>query len=70
MTQEIKPGSCWTYIGPGPGRGFKHVVLSTRPGEVITWSEPSKDPSVGGYTWLGQPYDFRKQFVPVNQEKA
>ncbi len=36
MTAEIKCGSRWWFIGPGPGRGHLHTVIAVEPGEVVT----------------------------------
>lgn len=71
---EVKQGSQCVYVGPGPGRGVRHVVamvLQEDKGvEVITWSKPdpamsvfsSPDLGVAGYSFLGSFDDFRACF--------
>lgn len=64
--------SIWLYTGKGPGRGMPHMVIGIDPkeNEITTWSSFDKDPTNGGYSWLGTSEDFRKNFNPTEPAAA
>lgn len=55
MNRPIIPKSTWKYVGPNPGRGEPHVVLTVNRDEVIT--------SSGTHGWIGAPDVFRVDFA-------
>lgn len=61
--RRVTKGSVWRYKGPGDGQGFKHRIIEVHKKEgIITWSSPSQKENEGGYSWLGDETEFRKQF--------
>ena len=73
---EVKQGSQCVYVGPGPGRGVKHIVtmvLQESDGvEVVTWSKPQMclaalgpDAGIAGYSFLGPFKDFQACFRAI-----
>jgi hypothetical protein len=64
MKDRIQLKTWWVYVGPGDGRGLRHLVTGVDGGNVVTWSEPSKNPEIGGWAWLGSADDFLQQFKP------
>ena len=52
--KTIKLNSFWEYIGPRPGCGERHKVISVNPDEVISTSLKC--------SFLGSPNDFIKNF--------
>jgi len=54
---DIQLGTNWN------NNGVKHRVTSADEQEITTWSEPVDDVGIGGYSWLGSPEAFRKEFV-------
>jgi hypothetical protein len=61
-------GPVWVFLGPGPGAGSSHRLVSDGV-EVVTWSLPSPEPD-GGWSWLGSRQDFLRQFRRDNAAKA
>lgn len=65
----VRPSTAWVYVGHGPGLGLLHLVVHSRSGEVITWSEPlssatasgARD-SAAGFSWMGTTDEFLRNF--------
>lgn len=52
------------YCGPGDGKNERHKLIQKSHHECITWSSLSSATS-GGWSWMGDWNEFRKQFVPA-----
>jgi hypothetical protein len=70
MTPTIQEKTVWQYIGPGDGQGLRHTVTEVQAGTVTTWSDPSPEKEVGGYSWRGDAETFRKHFRWVGKGGA
>lgn len=63
MTPQGVP-DWWYYEGPGDGKNGLHKLVQFSQHECITWSSLSSATS-GGWSWIGDWNEFRKQFVPA-----
>lgn len=66
----IEPNSRWLFVGSDSSPTMlRHTVLMADELEVVTWSECIPESSifnagVCGYSWLGTPESFLRQFKP------
>lgn len=66
---SIPINSRWLFVGSDASpRGLRHTVLMADELEVVTWSdripESIFNSGVCGYSWLGTPEQFLRQFKP------
>lgn len=65
MQIKIEEKTWWKYVGPGDGRGTKHMVTSAKGDEVTTFTNPGEMFVSPGYSWMGSPDEFRRDFRQV-----
>jgi hypothetical protein len=65
---KVKPQTVWKYVGNEGTKDAVHLVVQAEGGEIITWSEPSKNANEGGDSWMGDESNFLKNFVKVDKD--
>lgn len=58
MNLDIVAGDAWLYVGPGPGNGEVHHVVSAKYPGIVTWGR-------SGHSFFGPPNLFMMCFRPL-----